>query len=69
MAGFSEDCRRLGLGTVDTGRKTADREEVAKDRETVRGTERARVRKDNIVEKLVVRGWKFEEEMLGVLRC
>lgn len=49
MACFSEDCRRLGLGTVDTGRKTADREEVAKDRETVRGTERARVRKDNIV--------------------
>lgn len=40
---------KLGLGIVERGRKALDLEEVAMDREKVRGTERAIVRRDSIV--------------------
>jgi hypothetical protein len=42
------------LGTVGTGRKRAEREEVAMEREKVRGTERAMVRSDSM---LNYEGW------------
>lgn len=37
------------MGTADTGREMAEREETATEREMVRGTERARVRRDIIL--------------------
>ena len=46
---FRDDWKAF-LGTADTGRKTVEREETAMERDTVRGTERARVRRDIILE-------------------
>lgn len=37
------------LGTEETGRRTAEREETARERETVRGTDRARVRSESMM--------------------
>lgn len=45
---FNGDWNR-DLGIVDPGRRAADGTELATDRETVRGTERTRVRRDIIL--------------------
>lgn len=48
--GFRADCRITFLGAaVGIGRKRAEREEMAMEREKVRGTERAMVRSDNMM--------------------
>lgn len=46
-----QGCRNAGLGRVAPGRR-ADREEMAMEREKVRGTEREMARNDNIMNEV-----------------
>ena len=52
---FNGDWNR-DLVIVDPGRRAADGMELATDRETVRGTERTRVRRDIILKVMVFEG-------------
>lgn len=70
MACFKEVWRKLVLGTEDRGRKV---ERVVMERETVRGTERANVRRDSILNNIedvvkVFRGGTRKLEVGGKLR-
>jgi hypothetical protein len=61
MACFKEGWTKPLLGRFDTGRRMADRDDVAIDRKKVRGTERASVRRESIVDILCEGRWECQE--------